>query len=70
VPPEALGDGGVLLSPSDPAECWAATLDRILEDHDLYARLSANAILSAARPELDPDKIIRQFVEILESLVR
>lgn len=67
--PEALGDGGVLLSPNAPAESWAAALERIMMNHDLYVRLSENAVLSAARPELDPDKIIRHLLEISQSLL-
>jgi glycosyltransferase involved in cell wall biosynthesis len=66
--PEALGDGGVLLSPGEPAQSWAATLDRILLDADLYARLSADAVLNATRPELNPDEITQHLLEIARSL--
>jgi glycosyltransferase involved in cell wall biosynthesis len=68
--PEALGNGGVLLSPGEPAESWAETLDRMLLDENLYGRLSANAALSAARPELNPDEIIQQFLKIARSVTR
>jgi glycosyltransferase involved in cell wall biosynthesis len=62
--PEALGAGGVLLSADDAAERWAEAIERLLSDNDLYARLSANALLSAARTELNPQFVAQRFLEI------
>jgi len=65
--PEATSNGGILLSPSDPPEKWAGTVERILSDRDMYARLSRNALLSAERKELNPDKVARHFLEIADN---
>jgi glycosyltransferase involved in cell wall biosynthesis len=68
--PEALGEGGVLLPSTDPPDIWAAMLEKILSDSNLYNRLSANASLSAARPELNPDEIARSFLKIAHNHVQ
>lgn len=64
--PEAMTDGGMLLSPSDSPEKWAEAVERILTDGDMYAQLSRNALQSAGRSVLDPDTVARHFLEIAE----
>ena len=66
--PETIGEGGILLAPGDPPGSWAATLERILTDKGLYARLSAKAVLSAARPEVNAEEITRCLLETVRSL--
>jgi len=65
--PEAIAEGGILLSPLDPPERWAETIEQILADKDMYAHLSRNAVLSASRSEFNPDKVARQFLETADN---
>jgi glycosyltransferase involved in cell wall biosynthesis len=67
--PEALGEGGILLSPSDPPEKWASTIENILLNKNLYADLSHKAMLSANRPELNPQNIAQNFLQVVKELI-
>lgn len=50
--PEAVGPGGILLSPDAPLADWVAALRRIWDDAEVQARLSNAALRHAARPEM------------------
>lgn len=53
--PEAVGPGGILVSPDAPADAWAAALTRLWEDRAYYADLSAAALRHSERAALDAD---------------
>lgn len=65
--PEAVGDGGHVLSHDAPAEQWAAAVDRILREPALYSRLSENALANVRRPEFDADRVTDRFLDLLRS---
>jgi glycosyltransferase involved in cell wall biosynthesis len=68
--PEAVGDGGVLLAPSDPPARWAETIERILSDNDLYARLSRRAVANAHDAKFNAEQIATRFLEIADEHCR
>ncbi|BEV11588.1 glycosyltransferase [Asticcacaulis sp. DW145] len=63
--PEAVGSGGVVLSPDAPLELWASTLRRLWADEAYYSDLSKLAAAHASREELDPDKQFEAFLNVL-----
>jgi glycosyltransferase involved in cell wall biosynthesis len=67
--PEAVGPGGVLLDSSEPAETWAAALQRLWVDKVYYQRLSEAALVYSRRPELDAEKQLDSFIKVIESAV-
>jgi glycosyltransferase involved in cell wall biosynthesis len=64
--PEATGDSGVLLSPADPPERWAETIEQILSDKGLYAQLGRRAVLHAGDARFSPNDIAQRFLSIAE----
>ncbi|TPG16502.1 glycosyltransferase [Sphingomonas koreensis] len=51
--PEAIGEGGTILTADAPVHDWVAAVRRLWEDDDFHAEMSARARSAAARPELD-----------------
>jgi glycosyltransferase involved in cell wall biosynthesis len=67
--PEALGEGGLLIPATDPAEQWAQAIESVLGDPDLYGRLGAAGIAHASRAQFNVDTIVTTFAQLAESLV-
>jgi glycosyltransferase involved in cell wall biosynthesis len=66
--PEAVGPGGVLLDTAD-IEVWAAELRRLWTDKAHYDRLSDAALAHSGRPELDSEKQIDTYIDIIRRAV-
>lgn len=64
--PEAVGPGGVLLSPTSPPELWAAELRRLWIDDGFYAEKSRDAAQYSRREDLDPGKQVTIVEEVLQ----
>lgn len=62
--PEALGNSGLLLEPSDPPKRWAETIEGLLSDPDRYSRLAAGARANVQRREFQTPVIVDQFLDI------
>jgi glycosyltransferase involved in cell wall biosynthesis len=67
--PEAVGPGGVLLDSDDPAAVWAAALEKLWTDQAHHRRLSEAALAYSRRPELDMEKQLDRFVEVLRAAI-
>jgi glycosyltransferase involved in cell wall biosynthesis len=63
--PEAIGNSGVLVEPTDPAERWASVIEDALSDPDYYARLSAAAAANARRDEFAPRTVAVRLLDVL-----
>lgn len=59
--PESVGDGGVLLPPDD-IDAWSACLKMVTTDKAAWSDLSARAAAHAGREELEPNRILAQFI--------
>jgi len=59
--PESVGDGGVLLPPDD-VDAWSACLNKVTADKAAWSELSARAAAHARREELEPNRIVAQFI--------
>jgi glycosyltransferase involved in cell wall biosynthesis len=62
--PTTLGEGGMLLDPKAAAVDWAVTVEAMLSDPQVYARMSTLARTNAARPEFDAGHIVDRFLAI------
>ena len=65
--PESIGPGGVLVNPDAPIDLWKSALRRIWDDEVYYAHLSAAAFAYSKRPEIDPDRHIDHFLEVMQA---
>jgi glycosyltransferase involved in cell wall biosynthesis len=68
--PEAIAEGGILLSPTDQPETWAREIERLLSDEELYASLAKRASLNAGRIELNPEFVGRRYLQVAEEHAR
>ena len=59
--PEAVGEGGILISPDRPIGEWVAAIRKLWTDGNYYEILSATALAHAARPELQRDHQLDAF---------
>ncbi|WP_425406785.1 glycosyltransferase [Hwanghaeella sp.] len=59
--PESVGAGGYLL-PVDDLDAWSDHLVRIMTNDSAWAALSAQASAHARREELEPNRIVAQFI--------
>jgi glycosyltransferase involved in cell wall biosynthesis len=50
--PEAVGSGGILLSPDDPIEHWVTAITKLWYDNRYYAAISDAALAHASRSEI------------------
>lgn len=64
--PEAIGDGGVLVSADAPMQSWIDAVRRVWGDDAVYAGLSAKARAHAERPALDRAQQIAALLSELE----
>ena len=67
--PEALGKGGLLVGPTDPAQEWAKAVESILTDTDLSQRLSSAGVEHARNPQFDPGAIAVTYAQLAENVV-
>lgn len=63
--PEAVGPGGEVLGADEPAEKWAAAIDRLWRDEPYYAAKSRAALDFSKRPELDSAQQVNTLLAIL-----
>ncbi|MFO1058991.1 MAG: glycosyltransferase [Dongiaceae bacterium] len=66
--PEAVGPGGILVPPEAPVEAWAGALGRLWDDAAAYDELSRRALQHAARPEIQPERLLAGLVEQVRAL--
>ena len=68
--PESVGTGGVLLPFDSGAMRWADAIRELWNHPDAYAALSSNARAMAARPQLEVDRIVDQFLNRVRAVCR
>ncbi len=66
--PEAVGTGGTLVPPTD-TEGWRRALDEIWDASDAYEQASQRALEHSRRPQLQPDHIVSNLLDLIESQV-
>jgi glycosyltransferase involved in cell wall biosynthesis len=66
---EAVGPGGLLLSPEAPDERWIDAIGRLWDDSEYYGRLGEEALRHAARPDIDTEVVTARFEEALRGLL-
>lgn len=66
---EAVGDGGIVVSPEAGAEEWIRAVGGIWDDESCWMNLSDRARMHAARPEVRPDGVAARFAELVDALV-
>ncbi|MFO1055842.1 MAG: glycosyltransferase [Dongiaceae bacterium] len=64
--PEAVGPGGILLPPEAPLADWLAALARLWDDEGAYRRLAAAARRHAARPGIQPARVLADLVAAID----
>lgn len=67
--PESVGQGGLLLPPDD-ADNWSAALSKVMTDQAIWAGLSAQAKLRVASDDLNPNRIVAEFITRLHDWAR
>ena len=67
--PEAIGPGGVILSPEDPIEEWVDALRRLWDDAEFYSEKSQLALEHASRDQIKPDHQIATLVDVLQNTI-
>ncbi len=63
--PDTVGQGGLCLPPGAPAQQWREAFDRLCDDDGFYAELSAKALESSRRPEVDESRAVSDFEALL-----
>ena len=63
--PQTIRDGGRLVDDREDVDAWVEAIRSVREDESLYQRLSRNARERAADPELDADRLVDRFLEVL-----
>jgi glycosyltransferase involved in cell wall biosynthesis len=64
--PEAVGPGGILVEPQDLA-AWESALAAAWDDPRRYDELARQARAHAARREMQPDAVLRSFLQLLDA---
>jgi glycosyltransferase involved in cell wall biosynthesis len=67
--PESVGPGGIVLPHDAPTSIWAETVARLWSNPDHYKELSQAALRHAARVDIDPDRQVSMFIDMLHQLV-
>jgi glycosyltransferase involved in cell wall biosynthesis len=62
---DAVSSGGIVIDAAAPIEDWHSGFSAMWDDASTYERLSAEARRSAARPELDPDRVVARIEHAL-----
>jgi glycosyltransferase involved in cell wall biosynthesis len=65
--PESVGPGGILVNPIEELDAWERALGALWDDAPCYARLVAAADEYSARPEMQPDRLVARFLQLLDS---
>jgi glycosyltransferase involved in cell wall biosynthesis len=68
--PESVGSGGVLLPAEADIAQWVAALRAVFDDEAQYDALVAAARVAALRPELDPDRIFADWLDLLARAIK
>jgi glycosyltransferase involved in cell wall biosynthesis len=67
---EAVGVGGVVVAPTD-VDAWVQAIARLWNDPSTYDEFAAAALDHAGRDEINPDRVVDRFEEIVrEALER
>ena len=66
--PESVGPGGLLVDTDAPASEWEAALSSIVDDPARHADLAARARDWAARPEIQPDRLLDALLDAVARL--
>ncbi len=66
---QAVGPGGILLSPDAPISDWLAALDRMWNDESEWRRLSQRALEYSTREEIDPNYQTTTFRKIIQDSI-
>jgi glycosyltransferase involved in cell wall biosynthesis len=64
--PEAIGPGGIVIEPGQPAEVWAGALRQLWYDDELYLKKSCEARTYSERAQLNLDHQIELLVTALK----
>jgi glycosyltransferase involved in cell wall biosynthesis len=67
--PEAVGQGGLLLPATDPAERWAQAIESVLGNQALYHRLGSAGAAHARQAQFDADTTVTTFAQLAASFV-
>lgn len=67
--PEAIGPGGVILSPEAPIDEWVDALRRLWDDAQFYSEKSQLALEHASRDQIKPDHQIATLVDVLQNTI-
>jgi glycosyltransferase involved in cell wall biosynthesis len=67
--PEAVGGGGILVSPESPITEWVSAVRKLWDDERYYDALSAAALVHAAGPELDHSNQVKTFERALTKAI-
>jgi glycosyltransferase involved in cell wall biosynthesis len=59
------GNGAIFVDEHAPIEAWDQAVCNLWEDPDLYERCSQAALVHARRPEVDPQRVIKQLEDAL-----
>jgi glycosyltransferase involved in cell wall biosynthesis len=65
--PESVGEGGMLLV-DDDFDSWQTALEDLWSSDQRWRQLSKNALQHAARPEIRPSIIVKQFLDFLDQI--
>lgn len=68
--PEAVGPGGLTVSPESPPSAWGAAFSQLWDDEAEHARFSAAAREFSKRPRIQPDVIVAKFIHEVRTFVR
>ena len=66
---EAVGEGGLMVSPEAGPEAWLQAVSDVWDDADLRMNLSDRARIHAGRPEVRPGRVAQRFGELVDELV-
>jgi glycosyltransferase involved in cell wall biosynthesis len=64
--PESVGPGGLLLDPDGPITPWVEAVRRLWFDEASYEALSSAALAHAGRPAIEPDRLVRRLLGMIE----
>lgn len=66
---EAVGEGGVLIDREARGDEWASVVGSLWDDREELMRLGGLALRHATRVEVDPERVVDRFEELVEDLV-
>jgi glycosyltransferase involved in cell wall biosynthesis len=66
---EAVGPGGLLADPDGPIDAWVDALARLWDEPAVYDEFAAAAREWSARPEMQPDTVVRALESALAAYV-